>query len=57
MHGNVNVFGLGGIDLLCCFCAAGQVPRLATANISTDMLLWACNNAAAYITYMSNSHV
>jgi len=34
---NIDMFGLGGIDLLCCCCRASA--GLASANAYTDMLL------------------
>ncbi len=43
MHDNVNVFGLGGIDLLhCCFCCGRASTETCYCQYIHNMLLWAC---------------
>ncbi len=44
VHDNVNVFGLGGIDLLrCCCCCCGRArTETCYCQYIHNMLLWAC---------------
>ncbi len=43
VHDNVNMFGLGGIDLLCfCFCCSRASTETGYCQYIHNMLLWAC---------------
>ncbi len=51
VHDNVNVFGLGGIDLLRCSCCGRASSETCYCQYIHNMLLWACKHA---IVTMSN---
>ncbi len=42
VHDNVNVFGLGGIDLLRCCCCGRASTETCYCQYIHNMLLWAC---------------
>ncbi len=64
VHSNVNVFGLGGIDLLRCCCCGRACTEICYCQYIHNMLLWACKkyccskyNTHIYITYMKKKPV
>ncbi len=56
VHDNVNVFGLGGIDLLCCCCCGTASSETCYCQYIHTMLLWACKIYCCCTYNMNNPH-
>ncbi len=56
VHDNVNVFGLGRIDLLHCCCGRASTETCYCNTSTTCCCEYVRNTAAAHITYINNPH-
>ncbi len=56
VHDNVNVFGLGRIDLLHCCCGRASTETCYCDTSTTCCCEYVRNTAAAHITYINNPH-